>query len=157
VGRLRTGLRALLSLGGTPHGIAGGFTLGLCLSLVPIPFAGMFVALAAAPLLRMNLPATYVGTAVENPLTGAFFYASELWLGMVLLGHVPPSWAELRTLDASGWFAMLGDLVAPFVLGAAVMMIASVLLAYPFVRWIVGRWRNPLAPAPDERRDPPPP
>jgi uncharacterized protein (DUF2062 family) len=147
VGRLRTGLRALLSIGGTPHGIAGGFTMGLCLSLLPIPFAGMLLALAAAPLLRLNLAATYVGTAVVNPLTGAFFYAAELWLGMRLMGAVPPSWSELRALDATGWWQLLIDLVVPFAIGAAVMMVASVLVAYPLVRLAVTRWRNPSVPA----------
>ena len=144
VGRLRTGLRALLSIGGTPHGIAGGFTMGLCLSMLPIPFAGMLLALAAAPLVRLNLAATYVGTAVVNPLTGAFFYAAELWLGMTLMGSVPPSWSELRALDAGGWWALLLDLIVPFVIGASVMMVASVLLAYPLVRLAVVRWRHPV-------------
>jgi uncharacterized protein (DUF2062 family) len=147
--RLRTGLRALLSMGGTPHGIAGGFTLGLCLSLLPIPFAGMFLALAAAPLVRLNLPATYVGTAVVNPLTGAFFYAAELWVGMWLLGELPPTWAELRTLDAAAWWQLLVQLVVPFAIGAATMMLASIVIAYPFVRWLVGRWRNTSAPSAD--------
>ena len=34
------------------HGVAAGVTLGLGLSLLPIPLAGMFVALALAPVLR---------------------------------------------------------------------------------------------------------
>ena len=121
--------------------------MGLCLSLLPIPFAGMLLALAAAPLVRLNLAATYVGTAVVNPLTGAFFYAAELWLGMTLLGSVPPSWPELRALDATGWWHLLIDLVVPFGIGAAVMMVGSVLLAYPLVRLAVARWRNPSQPA----------
>lgn len=147
VERLRAGLRALLSMGGTPHGIAGGFTLGLCLSLLPIPFAGMLLALALAPLVRLNLPATYVGTAVVNPLTGAFFYAAELWIGMWMMGELPPSWTELRTLDAAGWWQLLVDLVVPFVIGAATMMLASIVVAYPLVRWMVKRWRSTSAPA----------
>jgi uncharacterized protein (DUF2062 family) len=144
---VRTGLRALLSIGGTPHGIAGGFTLGLCLSLLPIPFVGMLLALALAPLLRLNLAATYVGTAVVNPLTGAFFYAAELWLGMVLCGRTPPRWSELRTLDASGWWSRLVDLLGPFAIGAAVLMLASMLVAYPLIRVLVARWRRPTATA----------
>ena len=59
---MRQWLRTLLTLNGSPRGVAGGFALGLSLSLVPIPFAGMFLALATAPLLRCNLPATYAGT-----------------------------------------------------------------------------------------------
>lgn len=152
MGTLRDGLRALLTMGGSPHGVAGGVTLGLGLSLLPIPFAGMFVALALAPVLRLNLPATYVGTAIVNPLTGAFFYAAELWLGMVLLGDAPPSWSELRSLDAMGWWSLLKSMVLPFAIGAGVLMLASAAVCYPFVRFAVMRWRHSAkrsAPAPE--------
>jgi len=84
-----------------------------------------------------------VGTAIVNPLTAAFFYAGELWLGMVLLGDAPPSWSELRGLDAGGWWALSKTMVLPFVIGAAVMMIASAVVCYPFVRFAVMRWRHP--------------
>lgn len=128
---------------GTPRGIAGGFALGVSLSLVPIPFAGMVLALAAAPLLRCNVPATYVGTAVVNPLTGAFFYAAELWIGMRLLGLAPPRFAELRALDASGWWTLFKDMLLPFGLGAATLVIATIVIVLPLVYLLVARWRTP--------------
>jgi hypothetical protein len=84
--RLRTWIRGLLTLHGTPRGIAGGFALGVGLSLIPVPFLGMVLALAAAPVVRANVPATYLGTAVINPFTGVVFYFGELWLGTLLLG-----------------------------------------------------------------------
>ena len=47
--RLRAWLRGLLELNGTPRGIAGGFALGVGLSLIPVPFLGMvLVALSTA-------------------------------------------------------------------------------------------------------------
>lgn len=153
--RLRQGLRSLLTLGGSPRGIAGGFTLGLVLSLVPIPFAGMLIALALAPLLRLNLPATYVGTAIVNPLSGAFIYGAELWVGMWLLGEPLPSWAALRALDAGGWFRLLRDLAGPFALGAALLAVVAMLVAYPLIYLVVARWRN-VARTKGESADPPP-
>lgn len=143
---LRQRLRSLLTMDGTPRGIAGGFTLGVSLSLVPIPFAGMVVALAVAPLVRCNLPATYVGTAVVNPVTGAFFYAAELWIGMRLLGRTPPTWAELRALDGAGWWALFVDMLVPFGIGAATLVLATVVLAFPLVRLMVERWRGASLP-----------
>lgn len=151
---LRQGLRSLLTLDGTPRGIAGGVTLGIALSLVPVPFAGMFVALALAPVLRLNLPATYVGTAIVNPFTGVFFYASELWIGMWLMGHAAPSWAELQALDAAGWFALLGEMLLPFLLGAATLAAVAMITAYPLVYVVVTRWRH-VRPN-DEGADPQP-
>ncbi len=144
---MREGLRKLVSLGGTPRGIAGGFCLGLCLSLIPVPFAGMFVALALAAPLRCNLPATYLGTAVVNPFTGALFYASELWIGMALVGQAGPPWAELRVLDASGWWSLATNMLGPFLLGAAVLSAASLLVMFPLVHVLVTRWRGAGEPS----------
>lgn len=137
--RLRNGLRRLVTDGATPHGIAGGAAVGLALSLVPIPFAGMFLALLLARPLRLNVPATYAGTAIVNPITGVFFYSAELWLGMTLLGDTPPAYAELRALDAAGWFDLLTRLLVPFGVGALVLATAATAVTYPIVRTIAAR------------------
>jgi hypothetical protein len=129
--RLRRFFRKVVRLGGTPHGIAGGFAMGMALSLFPLPFAGMLVALGLAPLLRMNVPATYLGTAVVNPVTGTAFYFAELWLGMTVLGRDPPAWSELRELDAGQWWPMFVELLLPFGVGAAIMIAAAVAICYP--------------------------
>ncbi len=140
--RLRRFFRTVVALNGTPVGIAGGFTLGLCLSLVPVPFLGMVAALAVAPLLRCNLPATYLGTAVVNPVTGAFFYFAELWLGMALLGHPLPSWSGVRDLDASGWASLFMDLLGPFMIGALVLVTAAAVACFPTLWWLTRRFRR---------------
>lgn len=138
MGRWRDGLRSLLFRGATPGGIAGGFALGLSLSLVPIPAAGMLVALALAPVLRLNIPATYGGSAVVNPLTGPFIYFAELWLGLWLTGQATPSWSALSVLDAGGWWDLLVALLGPFLLGAAVMAVVAGGLGYCVV-WLAAR------------------
>jgi uncharacterized protein (DUF2062 family) len=139
---VRTWLSGLLALNGSPAGIAGGFSLGVGLSLVPIPFAGMFVALALAPLLKVNLPATYLGTAVVNPVTGTVFYAGELYLGLWLMGRPLPSWAELTALDAAGWWSLFTSMLGPFALGAAVVIPTLAGLGYGLVYLTVRAWRR---------------
>lgn len=142
MGRLRAWLRGLLELNGTPRGIAGGFALGVGLSLIPVPFLGMVLALAAAPLLRANVPATYLGTAVINPVTGSLFYFGELWLGTLLLGLPLPSWSTLAALDAAGWWALFKALLGPFLLGAAVAIPTLAGLSYLLVLVLVRTWRR---------------
>jgi uncharacterized protein (DUF2062 family) len=129
----------VLRLNGSPHGIALGFTLGLALSLIPVPFLGMFVALALAPLLGGNLPATYAGSAVVNPVTGPAIYFAELWLGAMLLGVQAPSWAEARGFDGDQWLALFGELLPAFALGGVVVATGAVLLVYPSLRLLVRR------------------
>jgi len=149
--RLRRWVRGLLRLHGTPRGIAGGFALGVGLSLIPVPFLGMVLALAAAPLVRANVPATYLGTAVVNPLTGVVFYFGELWLGSLLLGRTLPSWATLVTLDAAGWWGLFKGLLGPFLLGAAAAIPIVSGLFYVLVFWLVRVWqRRGALPGPPE-------
>jgi uncharacterized protein (DUF2062 family) len=138
---MRQWLRKLMTLNGSPRGIAGGFALGLSLSLVPLPFAGMFVALAMAPLLRCNLPATYLGSAVVNPLTGPFIYFAELWLGLWVMGRELPSWARMQELDAVGWWEVFEHAVVPFMLGASLCCAAGLVISFPLIWSMVGRWQ----------------
>jgi uncharacterized protein len=141
LGGMRQWVRTLLTLNGSPRGVAGGFALGLSLSLIPVPFAGMLLALASAPLLRCNLPATYAGTAVVNPFTGPFIYFAELWLGLFVMGRELPSWARMQELDAAGWWDALVDAAVPFVLGASLFCAAALAVSFPLLWWMVARWQ----------------
>jgi uncharacterized protein len=156
LGEMRKWLRALMTLNGSPRGVAGGFALGLSLSLVPIPFAGMFVALATAPLLRCNLPATYLGSAVVNPLTGPFIYFAELWLGLWVMGRALPSWTRMQELDAAGWWAVFEDAVVPFMLGASLFCAAALVVSFPTLWWLVKGWqaKHPHPRPPTEPGEP---
>lgn len=151
VARISAWLRALMLLNGSPHGIAGGFALGVGLSLVPIPFLGMLLALALAAPLRLNPPATYLGTAVVNPVTGAAFYFGELWLGLLLTGGQTPSWQQMRRLDASQWWGLFVEMLGPFALGAGLFIGASATLSYAVLLVASRRWqarRRPPHPQP---------
>lgn len=151
VRRVRKFFAHLVALHGTPIGIAGGFTIGMGLSLVPIPFLGMLIALALVPILRLNPAATYLGTVVVNPFTGSVFYFVELSLGMGLLGQPMPSWAELRGLDVQAWWRLFLDLLLPFALGAAVLIATATALTFPSVLWAT-RWAQRFAANAAERR-----
>lgn len=141
-GRIKQSAVKLLTLGATPNRVAAGFSLGLGLSLVPIPVVGMLVALALAPVLRVNPVATYVGTAVVNPITGTAIYFFELWVGMAVMGLEPPAWANLRQLDAGGWWVLFVDLLGPFAIGAAIVATTSSLFGFLVVRTLVARYQR---------------
>lgn len=136
---LRLRVLGLLRLNGSPHGIALGFTIGLSCSLIPIPFLGMFVALALAPLLGANLPATYFGTALVNPLTGPAIYFAELWVGARLLSVSAPSWAIARDFTGSEWLSLFGEVLPAFALGGVVVALGAAALGYPALRMTVAR------------------
>ena len=141
VRRFRAWLNSLLALNGSPTGVAAGFAVGLGCSLVPIPIAGMLVALALVPVFRLNPVSTYLGTAVVNPLTGPFIYFAELWLGLRLFGRSPPSFAELEALDAAGWWQLFGELLGPFAAGSALLIVVGGGGSYFAVLFGLRRWR----------------
>ena len=135
-------IRRLLTLHGSPHGIALGMALGVGLSLVPVPVVGMIVALALAPVLRANPVGTYIGTTVVNPISGPIFYFMELWVGMLLLGRKLPEWSSLEGFDGRMWCDLFVDALRPFLVGVAVVAPvgagAAYLLTYLVMRW----WRR---------------
>jgi len=145
--RFRSGVVRLLRLNASPHGIALGFSLGFGLSLIPIPFLGMVLALFLAPLVGASIPATYAGTAVVNPVTGAAIYFGELWVGSVLLGAGFPSWSEVREFDGYAWWVLFKTLLPAFLLGALTCMVVGSLISYPLLRWIVSSYQRRRAAA----------
>ena len=142
MGRIRQWGRELMTLNGSPHGIAAGFALGLGLSLIPIPFAGMFVALALAPLLGFNVPATYLGSAVVNPLTGPLIYFSELWLGATLLGQDILPWAHAQGMSSRQWWHLFLDAIPPFLVGGGVLAVCAGTGSFLVLRTLVRRWQD---------------
>jgi uncharacterized protein (DUF2062 family) len=140
--RVRQGVVGLLRLNASPHGIALGFTLGLGLSLIPIPFAGMFAALALAPLVGASLPAVYAGTAVVNPLTGAAIYFAELWLGSFATGDALPGWDVARGYTWRDWWSLFTSMLPAFLLGAVMLMTGVSAVCYPTLRSIVSRFQS---------------
>jgi uncharacterized protein (DUF2062 family) len=154
---LRRGAARLLRLHGTPHGIALGFTLGVGLSLIPVPFLGMVLAIVCAPLIRASVPATYLGTAVVNPVTGAAFYFAELWLGSALLGVPVPAWNEAQGWSSEQWLTLLGDLLPAFALGGGLTALGASVTVYPLVRALVGAYQRRAAPAATTECPEPPP
>ena len=124
---VRRFLKKLLLLNGTPHGIALGFALGLFLSVIPTFALGMIIALALAPILKANVVATYLGTAVVNPFTAVFFYGLDYFVGRLIVGGetsiaLPRTFSQL--CDTTGTIAL------PLYLGAVLVAGALSLASY---------------------------
>lgn len=123
--------RRVLHETSSPHQIALGFTLGLSLSMIPVPFLGFAFGIGMAAWLKANLVGAYIGSAVMNPLTGPFIFFAELWMGLTLVGEPVPQFEVLRGYSAVQWLAMLKTMLAPFGLGIGVMMLGAVVFGYP--------------------------
>lgn len=71
---------------GTPYAIAAGFASGAAISFTP--FVGLHLIFAAiiAWVVRGNIVTSAIGTAIGNPWTFPFIWASTYNLGVYLLG-----------------------------------------------------------------------
>ena len=71
---------------GTPHAIAAGFACGAAISFTP--FLGLHFIIAAfiAWMVRGNIFTSALGTAIGNPWTFPFIWASSYNLGINILG-----------------------------------------------------------------------
>ena len=104
-------------LPGTPYRIAAGFACGAAVSFTP--FIGLHFVFAAlfALLLRGNVVASAIGTAVGNPWTFPFIWVWTFALGQWLIGAEAASDLPV-TLSLSYIFERPLDVLWPMTLGA---------------------------------------
>lgn len=149
----------------TPHRIAFGFACGVYASFTP--FFGLHFVLAAglAKVLRGNIVASLIGTAVANPLTFPLIASVSLGLGRRILGHGVTGrdfnriteafaqafsglWSSLLSLAGSGesqWRLLgpfLHDLMWPYFVGGLLPGIVAAVAGYYIVRPIVAAYQR---------------
>lgn len=136
----------------TAHSAAGGVAVGLFCGLIPGPLQ-MLGAVAAALVLRVNLPLALITTLYTNPLTIIPLYLLAFQLGQWLLGDAgavfvaPPDFvfadfaASLRAL--ADWAAGLGT---PLAVGLPTLAALLALAGYAIVfgLWRLNVWRYQL-------------
>ena len=77
----------LKRLQGSPYAIACGFACGASVSFTPLIGFHFILAAVLAWVLRGNIIASAIGTAVGNPWTFPFIWAGIIWLGTKILGY----------------------------------------------------------------------
>lgn len=89
-------------LSGSPHSIAAGFACGAALSFTPFVGLHFMIAAILAWVIRVNVLASAIGTAVGNPWTFPFIWIWVYELGIWLEGDDQTAGAE--GVDFSGFF-----------------------------------------------------
>lgn len=110
--------------------VTGGVALGVFVGL--LPFIGHTpVVVAAALLMRVNLPVAILATWVANPLTYGLIFYGEYRLGAYLLGHPPPDisfalhWQQLVAALAGAWRPLWLGAIVTALLGAGTAYVLS--------------------------------
>jgi uncharacterized protein (DUF2062 family) len=132
-----------LRLSGTPYAIAIGAAAGAFASFTPFMGFHIFIALAASWLLRGNLIAAALGTAIGNPLTFPFIWAATYQLGTVMKGgslDSLPERLDRNLADRSLWDIL--PLIKPMMIGALPLGLAAGAAVYLLVFQTVGAYQR---------------
>ena len=148
----------------TPHRIAIGFSCGVYTSFTPFFGLHFFVAAGLARLVRGNMIAGLIGTAVGNPLTFPLIASVSLGLGRRIVGYgvtgrdfsrvseafgqaFSGMWQSLLSLFGRGdseWSKLVPffrDIVLPYFLGGILPGLVASVVAYYLVRPIVAAYQ----------------
>ncbi len=138
--------RRVLRLTATPHAVAAGVAAGAFASFLPYMGFHFLIAAGLAWLLRGNLIASALGTAVGNPITFPFIWGCSLGLGRYMLqgrepGEVVP--LQLGRVLTELDFALLWEpLLKPMTVGGAMLGTLCGLILYLLTYWAVGLFRE---------------
>ncbi|MDP6474054.1 MAG: DUF2062 domain-containing protein [Alphaproteobacteria bacterium] len=128
-------------LPGTPYTIACGFALGAAVSFTP--FIGLHFVLAGllAWVLRANLLASAIGTAVGNPWTFPGIWFGVLWLGSKILGRDMPE-LSLSDLSLTMIFDHFSTIGVPMIVGGIPAGLVAWVIFYIPIRRAIANYQH---------------
>lgn len=133
--------KRVLRLTATPHAIAAGIAAGTLASFTPYLGFHFIIAAAVAWVIRGNLIASALGTAVGNPLTFPFIWASTMAAGrFILYGSHPETIVPLhlgRVLTHLDFHQIWDPLLKPMTVGGLVVGTVVGLILYGVTWWMV--------------------
>lgn len=134
---------------GTPHKIAEGWALGVCIGFaVPFGFQ-LAVSIPLSFLLHCSKVGATVGTFVTNHFSIFIIYPFQTWLGnRILGGHL--TLGEMKTVlkevfekqDYATLFNLGVEITVSFLLGGVILALLSTPIAYYGVRILVTQYRK---------------
>ncbi|MDN2583903.1 DUF2062 domain-containing protein [Aquibium sp. ELW1220] len=138
--------KRVLRLTATPHAIAAGVAAGVFASFLPYIGFHFVLAAAVAWLLAGNLIASAFGTAIGNPITFPFIWASSYKLGCAILGTTATHGdqpIQLGKLVQKLEFAQLWEpLLKPMTVGGFPIGVSFAIVFYILTRWGVAAFRR---------------
>jgi uncharacterized protein (DUF2062 family) len=129
----------LARLPGTPHRVAAGFASGAAISFTPLVGFHVLGGALTALLLRGNLLASAIGTAVGNPWTFPFIWAWTYAFGRWILGHTRGRETLPEGLSITHIFDNFWDVFLPMLVGGVPTAVLVWFLVYfPTRRLVAG-------------------
>ncbi|MDD2679307.1 MAG: DUF2062 domain-containing protein [Candidatus Omnitrophica bacterium] len=130
----------LFKYNATPHGIALGVAIGVCIAVLPVYGLHTILMILAAILVRStNKIAIFIGTNISLPPTLPFITWGGYELGRSILknnNYPALSWSYFRHLN----FHTLKDFYYPLFVGSFFMGLILAVLFYLVTFFVVAHW-----------------
>jgi uncharacterized protein len=133
-------VKRVLRLSASPHAIAAGVAAGCFASFTPFIGFHILLSFVVAFVIGGNMIAAAIGTAVGNPLSFPFIWASTFNVGSLILGHHGPRVhaGELTRNLAERSFDAIWPVIGPMSVGGLAVgvpvSVALYLLVFHLVR-----------------------
>jgi uncharacterized protein (DUF2062 family) len=152
-------IKRALRLSATPHAVAAGIAAGAFASFTPFIGFHFLLSFVIAYVIRGNLVAGAIGTAIGNPLTFPFIWTSTFQVGnFILRGEqsVVPQRLGRQLMEES--FDQVWHLVKPMLVGGIPLGLVTAAILYFVVYKMVAAYqsarRERLAVVRSSRREP---
>ncbi|MCE7030721.1 DUF2062 domain-containing protein [Jiella avicenniae] len=131
-------VKRVIRLDAAPHAVAAGFAAGVIASFTPFIGFHFLLAFAIAYLVAGNMAAAALGTAVGNPATFPFIWASTYEIGRFVTAGAPANAPHPDTLESSlspsNLLAIWDPVVKPMLIGSIPLGLVAGALSYVLVR-----------------------
>lgn len=138
--------KRVLRLSATPHAVAAGVASGVFASFLPFMGLHFVIAAVVAFIIRGNMLASALGTAIGNPLTFPFIWGASYQLGRFFLYGTHPREIEPLHLGKALWnleFAQLWNpLLKPMTAGGVPLGLLFGLVFYIVTRWATAAFQE---------------
>lgn len=145
----------LAKLKGTPNSIAAGVACGAAISFTPFVGAHLVLAMITAWIIRGNVIAAALGTAIGNPWTFPVIWVSVLYTGRKMLGMdyaqavnvdfasmFSHAFKALINFDFSLFFSDIWPILWPMMVGCIPFYIIVWAVVYYLVKIMLNRRKN---------------
>jgi uncharacterized protein (DUF2062 family) len=124
----------------TAREVAGGFAIGIFISMTPTLGLHTFLSVGLAALFKKSKIAAIIGCWVVNPATlfPVFYYIYRVGHWVLGTNHV----RRLRPESIKDFFHLGGEIIVPLWTGSLVVGTLSAVVSYYLVRWIYPLLKN---------------
>lgn len=109
--------------------VAMGMALGLFVGLLPTYWVQVVLVVFLAFVLRVNITASVLGTAITNPFTTIPIVSLQYKIGLWLVGPTDPKQVE----NYHGWMKILLSHGKPYIVGSSITAVVGALIGYLLV------------------------